>query len=247
MKLESAAAPPDRNCASCSNAVMRILLTLLACCLLSSAAVAQQDPVPVRKAIDDWLRIQTAGLPGQVSYEIGGMDAGNLLAPCPSFEVSRPAGARTWGRTSVMVRCLADSGWRIYVPVHVRIKASYLVTARPLAQGQAVGETDLATQSGDLSELPANILTEAGQAIGKVAAASIPAGRPLRADMLKTMTVVRQGQTVRVISHGQGFAVANEGRALNNAVAGQLVQVRLGNGQVVSGIAKSDGTIDVSY
>jgi flagella basal body P-ring formation protein FlgA len=225
---------------------MRFLLLLLAS-LLPAIALAQQDPAPVRKAIDDWLKVQTQGLPGQVSVEIGGLDAGNQLAPCGAFDISRPSGARTWGRTTVLVRCLDQAGWRIYVPVHVRVRTGYLVAARPLAQGQAVAASDLATQTGDLSDLPANILTESAQAIGKVAGAAIPAGRPLRADMLRAMTVVRQGQTVRVVSRGQGFAVANEGRALGNAVVGQVAQVRLGNGQVVSGIAQADGTIEVSY
>lgn len=225
---------------------MRLIILLLAC-LLPPLVQAQQDPASVRKAIDAWLRGQTQGLPGEVSIEIGGLDAGNQLAPCRSFEVSRPPGARAWGRTHVLVRCLEQAGWRIYVPVHVRIKAGYLVAARPLAQGQTVSESDLATQIGDLSDLPGNILTDSTQAIGKTAAAAIPAGQPLRADMLRAMTVVRQGQTVRIVSRGQGFAVTNEGRALGNAVVGQVAQVRLGNGQVVSGIAQADGTVEVSY
>jgi flagella basal body P-ring formation protein FlgA len=147
----------------------------------------------------------------------------------------------------VLVRCLGEAGWRIYLPVHVRVKADYLISARPIAQGQVVVAEDLSTQLGDLSELPANILTEPGLAIGKAAGTSIPAGRPLRADMLKAITVVHQNQTVKVVSRGPGFAVANEGRALNNAVEGQIAQVRLASGQVVSGIARSGGVVEITY
>lgn len=226
---------------------MRTLYLLLAVLLLMPFAHAQQDPAPVRKAIDHWLKVQTKGLPGQVSWEIGGLDPGNQLGACGSFDISRPAGARPWGRTNVIVRCLGEPGWRVYVPVHVRVKADYLISARPIAQGQAVVADDLATETGDLSELPASILTDTSLAIGKVAASSIPAGRPLRADMLKSQTVVRQGQTVKVVSRGPGFAVANEGRALANAQEGQVTQVRLGSGQVISGVAKADGSVEVSY
>jgi flagella basal body P-ring formation protein FlgA len=229
---------------------MRTIVSFVVCGLLALPALtarAQQDPAPVKKAIDGWLKTQTKGLPGQVSWEIGGLDPGNQLSPCGSFDISRPAGARPWGRTNVVVRCLGEAGWRVYVPVHVRVKADYLISARPIAQGQAVVADDLATELGDLSELPANILTEPGLAIGKVASSSIPAGRPLRADMLKSQTVVRQGQTVKVVSRGPGFAVANEGRALANALEGQVTQVRLVSGQVVSGVAKADGTVEVGY
>jgi flagellar basal body P-ring formation protein FlgA len=229
---------------------MRTIASFVVCGLLALPALtvrAQQDPAPVKKAIDGWLKTQTKGLPGQVSWEIGGLDPGNQLSPCGSFDISRPAGARPWGRTNVVVRCLGEAGWRVYVPVHVRVKADYLISARPIAQGQAVVVDDVATELGDLSELPANILTEPGLAIGKVASSSIPAGRPLRADMLKSQTVVRQGQTVKVVSRGPGFAVANEGRALANALEGQVTQVRLVSGQVVSGVAKADGTVEVGY
>lgn len=229
---------------------MRTFASVVVCGLLALPALtvrAQQDPAPVKKAIDGWLKTQTKGLPGQVSWEIGGLDPGNQLSPCGSFDISRPAGARPWGRTNIVVRCIGEAGWRVYVPVHVHVKADYLISARPIAQGQAVVTDDIATELGDLSELPANILTDTGLAIGKVASSSIPAGRPLRADMLKSQTVVRQGQTVKVVSRGPGFAVANEGRALANALEGQVTQVRLVSGQVVSGVAKADGTVEVGY
>lgn len=229
---------------------MHRLLIITVCCSLALsplAVQAQQDPAPVKKVIENWLKIQTKGLPGQVSWDIGGLDPGNQLASCGQFDISRPAGARPWGRTNLVVRCLGEAGWRVYVPVHVRVKADYLISARPIAQGQAVSPDDLATELGDLSELPSNILTDATVAVGKVAASSIPAGRPLRADMLKSQTVIRQGQTVKVISRGPGFAVANEGRALANAQQGQVAQVRLGSGQIVSGVAQADGSIEVGY
>jgi flagella basal body P-ring formation protein FlgA len=244
---KKAGSPANRQSDSCSNAVMRRLLVMLVGCLVVALAHARQDPAPVSRAIDGWLKTQTQGLPGQVSYEIGSLDPDNQLAPCAAFDVSRPQGTRAWGRTNVLVRCLGEAGWRVFIPVHVRVKADYLISARPISQGQEVGEDDLATQIGDLSELPANILTDPALAIGKTAASAIPAGRPLRADMLRAPIVVRQGQTVKVLSRGPGFAVANEGRALNNAVDGQVAQVRLANGQVVSGIARQGGTVEVTY
>ena len=228
---------------------MQPLLLFAACSilLLPAAAQAQQDPAPVKKAIESWLKIQTKGLPGQVSWDIGGLDPDNQLGACKNFDIGRPAGARPWGRTNVVVRCLGEPGWRVYVPVHVRVKTDFLISARPIAQGQVVVADDLATELGDLSELPGSILTDTALAVGKIAASSIPAGRPLRADMLKTQTVIRQGQTVKVVSRGPGFAVANEGRALGNAQEGQVTQIRLGSGQVVSGVAKADGTVEVGY
>jgi flagella basal body P-ring formation protein FlgA len=46
--------------------------------------------------------------------------------------------------------------------------------------------------------------------------------------------------------NGRGFSISSEGRALNNASAGQVVQVRTASGQVVSGIARQDGLVDIA-
>ncbi|MBK6402838.1 MAG: flagellar basal body P-ring formation protein FlgA [Rhodocyclaceae bacterium] len=209
--------------------------------------MARQDPVPVKHAIEEFLRVQVAGLPGEVTFTVGAVDANNQLTSCARFDVSLPPGARPWGRTNVTVRCMDQAGWSMFVPVHVRVVSDYLVTARPLAQGQSLTSADLARQRGDLSTLPAGILTDEQQALGRTARLSIGAGRPLRGDMLQQPLVVQQNQTVRVVTAGPGFQVANEGRALNNGLAGQVVQVRLGNGQIVSGIARPGGVVEIAF
>lgn len=222
-------------------------LLLIAAALVATPAAARQDSGPVRKAIEDYLRVQTKGLPGSVSYTIGAIDANNSLAPCSAFLVGQAPGARPWGRTNVAVQCSEGAGWKLFVPVHIRVVSDYIVSGRPLAQGQVITDIDLSTQSGDLGDLPAGVLTAPEQAIGRTLIMPIPPGRPLRADMLKQATAVQQGQSVKVISRGRGFEVANEGRALNSAVDGQVVQVRLANGQVVSGIVRGPGQVVVPF
>lgn len=228
---------------------MRRFRLAIACVLavLATTVPARQDPAPVKKAVEDFLKVQTGGLPGQVSFTIGSLDPGNQLLPCAAFEVSLPPGARAWGRTNVAVRCQAEHGWSIFLPVHIRVVTDYLVTALPLAQGQPVTGADLARQRGDLSDLPSGILTDERQAVGRIAKLSISAGRPLRADMLQQPVVVQQNQTVKIMSRGPGFQVANEGRALNNGIEGQVVQIRLHNGQIVSGIARAGGIVEVGF
>ena len=200
----------------------------------------------VRKAVEDHLRIQIKGLPGKASFTIDAIQAG-ALPPCSSFDLSTTPGARTWGRSSVTVRCVAGASWSLLVPVRIHVVGTYLVSARPISAGQVIVQADIASQSGDLGELPAGILSEDSQALGMVSRSSLPGGRPLRADMLKAANVIQQGQTVKVISKGNGFEVANEGRAITNAAAGQVVQIRLGNGQIVSGIASTSGSVEISY
>lgn len=210
-------------------------------------SLAFQDPAKVKQAVIEFLRVETKGLPGQVSYEVGDLDPNTQLASCTAMEVSLPLGARAWGHSHVNVRCRDEAGWSLFVPVRVKVIADYLVIARPLVRGQSVTKSHLAHRRGDLADLPTSILSDEHWAIGRVALVSAAAGRPLRADMLRAPYAVRQNQTVRVVSAGPGFEVSNEGKALGQAEPGHVVQVRLPNGQVVSGVAREDGSVEIGF
>lgn len=220
---------------------LAVLFLLLAAPALSHAQNSLAD------TLDHYLRTQTQGLPGKVSYSIGQLDSRTQLSPCSVFEPFLPTGSRLWGKTTVGVRCLGPSAWTIYIPVQVNVSGTYLVTTRPMTAGQVLGAGDFVTRNGDLSALPANILTEPAQAIGKTIKNGISAGQPLRSDFVIAPWAVQQGQSVRLVSKGSGFSVSSEGKALNNAADGQVVQVRTGSGQTVSGIARPGGFVEISY
>lgn len=197
------------------------------------------------RAIEEQLLSQTRHLPGQVSIETRGLSPTNTLRPCSHFEVSLAPGSKPIGRSNVAVRCNEPSGWSVFVPVRIRLHTDYLISARAIAAGQTVSEADISRQYGDLSELPVGTLTDPGQALDRTTTQAIPPGRPLRHEMLRLAMVIKQGQNVKVVSRGLGFEVANEGKALNNAFEGQVAQVRLTSGQIISGIARQDGQVEV--
>lgn len=228
--------------------------SLFAVAMLASAAAAaqqaapaRQDPAAIRKAVEHFLRTQTAGLPGEVSISVKDLDSRASLAACAAPEPFMPHGSRIWGRTTVGVRCSAPAAWTVYLSATVKVVADYLTAAAPLAQGQVIEARHLANARGDLTQLPTGILTDASQALGRSLKLSLPAGAPLRQDALRAPDVVLQGQTVRLTTAGSGFRISSEAKALNNAAEGQVVQARTANGQIVSGIARSGGNVEVSY
>ena len=202
---------------------------------------------PLQSALDNYLRTQTQGLPGQVSYRIGTLDARTQLAPCQAFEPFLPAGSQLWGKTTVGVRCLGPASWTVYVPVQVTVRGNYLISARTMSAGYVINAADIVVRSGDLATLPATVLTDRSQALGKTVKNGFSAGQPLRSDQLVAAWVVQQGQNVKTVANGAGFSVSSEGKALGNAVAGQVVQVRTHNGQTVSGIARPGGIVEISH
>ena len=220
----------------------------------------QQNHAEIREAIAAFLHAQTLNLPGQVSIKIDEVDRRTVLPACPALDVFLPPGGKLLGNSTVGVRCLKEmqpsasqgsreinspgkNGWVLFVPAHVKVSASLLITNRPLRQGQMLGAGDLASQNGELTQL--GMLTDPLQAIGKILKSSVSAGQVLKQDMLRAPYAVTQGQAVQMQVAGAGFSIRSEGQALNNAEAGQIVQIRTLSGQVVSGTAQPDGTVAV--
>lgn len=230
------------NCSRLLQGTLAILSWVLLLLPLPGFAQSTLD-----ETLADYLRTQTQGLPGKVTYTISPLDSRTRLSACEAFEPFLPAGSKLWGKTTVGVRCLGPANWTIYVPVQINVSGNYLVTARPMPAGYIIGETDVVLRSGDLGSLPTNVLTDQSQAVGKTVKSGLSAGQPLRSEQLIAPWAVQQGQNVTTISKGPGFTVSSVGKALTNAVAGQVVQVRTESGQIVSGIARPGGIVDIAH
>ena len=226
---------------------LALLLALAALPLLAQAQNAgRQTPEALRNSVEQFLQVQSNGLPGKVTISVGAVDPRLNLAACPAPQAFMAPGARAWGKTTVGVRCTAPN-WTIYLQANVAVVGDYVASAVPLAQGQAIDASQLVTMQGDLAALPAGIATDMAQVVGASTNISLPPGTPMRLDTLRRKPVVMQGQLVRVVSSGNGFQVASEGRAIGSAGDGQTVQVRTQSGQQISGVARAGGMVEVAF
>ncbi len=223
------------------NGDMKSLATILLACLLPLSALAAQDPA--LGAVENYVRQQLQGQPGRISISAGPLDPRLRLPQCSSYQPYTPSGVRLLGSVSIGLRCVGPARWNIFVPVKIAIESTYVATATPLVAGQSIQPDNLVVLTGDLGSLPAGILTDPSQAVGKTIRFSLASGQPLRLDQLLAPLVIQQGQSIKLVFHGPGFTATNEGRALNNAAEGQVVQVRTQSGTVVSGIAQFNGTV----
>ena len=204
----------------------------------------QQDGESIRAVALAFLQQQSAGLPGHVNITVAPVFPRGLAA-CTSLEPFVPPGARSYGHTTVGVRCIGAKPWTLYVSARVAVDVTYYVASRQIGAGEALSAADFMPRSGDLASLPQTIITDPNQASGAVALARISAGLPLRTDMLRSAASVVIGQTVKVIAVGSNFTISAEGSALNNAEPGQQVRVRTSGGQIISGVVKDAGTVQV--
>ncbi|MDP2694804.1 MAG: flagellar basal body P-ring formation chaperone FlgA [Gallionella sp.] len=234
----------------------KILLTTFLL-LQSAVAGAEQDHSQIRNVVASFVQQQTATLPGKIAFQIDEIDRRVIQPKCTELEAFLPTGSRLIGKTSIGVRCapsphkegaddrsVRTTGWRIFVPVQIRINLNLLTSARQLPPGHTLQEQDLASQSTETSQ-PGGF-TDPKQVLGKVLRHGIAAGQVLRESMLRHPYSVTQGQIVQLAVQGNGFSIRSEGVALKNASEGQTVQIRVGPGRVISGVARVGGVVEIA-
>lgn len=217
--------------------------------VLAAFASATHSATPLllsgyaRPVIEQFLATQTADLPGRVRISIDTPLSGDL-PPCDALEPFLPSGSRLWGRVSVGVRCNASQPWTRYVQAYIAVIATYQVATRQIEAGQALSPSDTAAREADLTTLPASVIVDSTQLGGMVALNRITLGAPIRRELLRGMSIVQQGQTIKVATRGPGFVVSTEGKAMTSAATGALIQVKIQGGQLISGIVRPDGSIE---
>lgn len=229
----------------CSTLFIAVLSVLSHCA--AAEPVTRQDLTALRVLAEQFLLIQTASLPGVPTVQVNNPDPRLTLAACDAPEAFLMPSARTMGSTTVGVRCSSPVVWTVYLPARLGMTVDYVSSALPLAQGQRIGAGDLIIKKGDLGKLPAGVLTDASQAIGRSINLPVSAGMPITSAILRKQVVVQQGQPVRLVASGNGFVISSEGRALNMGHEGDAVQARTTNGQLIIGKAQADGSLSVRY
>ncbi len=223
-----------------------VLLTLMAGLGAAAACFAATSPIEVARAIiEKFVQTQTVGLPGKATISLT-MPASNPLPPCDALEPFMPPGATPWGRVSIGLRCRADKPWTRFVPAYIAVEGRYFVAARTIDAGQPLGVADVAERTGDLTRLSRSVITDAFELHGVVTTNRIASGAPLRKELVRGVTVIRQGQTAQVVAQGPGFVISTEGKAMTDTKVGAVVQAKTRDGRLVSGVADEDGQIQLA-
>ena len=176
---------------------------------------------------------------------MGDFSADNQRALPPAR--SLPAARRPRLGTDLGGRALPGAGDAVVgVGAGRRAREGPLVTTGPLAAGQIVSPGDLRVESGELTAMAADVITDPTQAIGQAAPDQPRRARPLTASHLRQQPAVMQGQPVKVVSGGAGFQVSNDGVALSSAANGQAAQVAPVERTGRAGIARSGGVVEIT-
>ncbi len=239
----------------CASVVRHAVRAALCFGMFATACSVAAQGTPAPDPLAPWLpRLQKFTLdaarhaaPGQrVEVALGALDPRLRLAACERAVPFLPDSARLWGRSRVGLRCERGAGWRVFVPVTVRVYGQALAAAAALPAGRVIVHADLVQAVVDLAETQSQPLTEPQLALGRMLQRPLAAGQALRADHLKARVWFDAGDAVKVVARGAGFQAVGTAVALGAGVEGQVTRVKTESGRILSGRAVAPGAIDVT-
>ncbi len=179
--------------------------------------------------------------------EVQLIEPNQMIPPCigGSIEIITPPGVRLWGRSTLQLRC-AKASWMVNVPLNIRAFGDYVVASRYLPFGQKLESGDIRVIEGDLSVLPDDVLRTPRAAYDKVLGRPLQMGAPIGLNDLKESAVVKSGDPVLIQLVGKGFQVSGEGTAQSSGMVGDMVRVRLMDGQTLQGRVLRPGVVGVN-
>lgn len=224
---------------------LHLLLLLTTWSTATGAAGALQDMQILRQQGGAWLEQQAMlAWPGvRARARTGILDERLRLSACRDLQFFLPAGGRLGNSGSLGVQCVAPARWSVYLGFQMALSGPALVARRALPARAALASDDLEARVIDYAQAPSAYLNDIRLVPGARLIRPIPAGQPLLAEWIVRAPSISAGQRVRIVAHGTGFSVNQEGSALNTAAAGEPVRVKIQSGRIVQGQAQEDGSV----
>ena len=205
----------------------------------------QQDLQLLREQAIQYLK-QLPGLSADAQIKVSPVDPQLKLASCSAIEFFLPNNSHQRGNLRLGARCSEPQVWSIYLGASILESKTYFVTRKPLPKDYSIQSSDLvASQVYDSNNSP-SLITDPEQITGRILTHPIAAGVALRQQDLRSEASLQRGQIVKIVAKGSGFTISNQGQLLANAIAGQSARVMTASKQIITGIARSGGIVEVA-
>ncbi|VAW63981.1 Flagellar basal-body P-ring formation protein FlgA [hydrothermal vent metagenome] len=234
-----------------------ICLFFLSSALSTSTAFAKPAPQP--PAIESHSHIiQTsrqfldanidASAYSRVEIKMGHLDPRLRLTKCEvPLTTSLAAGSRFAGKTTVHIRCSGAAPWTAFLSSHIRLYANVIKTAQPLTRGHILQKSDLIEGEENLGQLKYGFFTETQNLLGKQLTRRLPQNKIIKANYIKSPTLIKRGELVSIIAENSGYSVKMTGTAMMNGARGERIRVKnLSSKRIIEGIVKASGVVSIN-
>lgn len=188
-------------------------------------AFERQDIEKIRQAAKIFLEEKQVPADNtNTEITIGQIDPRMRLAKCSSeLEAFLPQTSKRTGKTTVGIRCSGPISWKIFVSAKVTQYQEAWVLSRNVAAGELISQSDLIKRHVELLNTRKVLLTDLKLIINASPRRAMRAGATIFQD---SVCLVCRGDKVTVTAKNDFLSINVEGVALNNAVLGEVVQVR---------------------
>lgn len=153
--------------------------------------------------------------------------------------------ARPWGGASVVMQCVSPQ-WAISVPVQTKVMGQVVVSNRDITAGSRPSAEDFRLETRDITRSPPDVVRSVVEVENRHVARPITADAVVQLNNFREPAVVKERDNVRVQIVGTGFQVIGEGLALSAGGIGELIRVRMPDGQVVQAKVIRQGFVEIS-
>lgn len=203
----------------------------------STTAPAVLAPAQLARALELAAQSAQSLAPAKARVVVtpGQLDTRLKLAPCSEIQAFMPAGVPAWGRSRVGLRCAkGPANWQVYLPVNVEVWAWAPVLVGAFPAGTQLLDSMLKPTEVNWAASATPPHQHVSTLVGRVLARPVAAGQALWAADLKTRQWFSQGDSVRIVAQGTGFAISTEGTAMGAGLEGQSVRVKTESGRIIS-------------
>lgn len=225
---------------------MKVPVRLLFCFFLLQCGITPMSFAALSPELEQSIirYVTKSPMVGGLKTEVEFLESPNLQSCPEKLVMSIPPGTRLWGRTNLVLRC-EKLAWTYNLSIKVKVFGDYVVANRYLPSGLKVTRNDINVVTGDLAELPDDVIRSPKDANGRILNKPIQIGMKIGLSDVREESVISIGDPVRVIVSGQDFEVTGDGVAENAGMVGDTVRVKMRDGQTISGKVRSQGVIVV--
>jgi len=184
----------------------------------------------------------------RIRIQMSQLDPRLRLSNCPQPLTSTLApGSQFSGKTTVHLRCNSTSPWTVYISAQIHLYGKIIHTATPLTRGHILKSSDLVSTEEDLSRVRYGYFTDTKNLIGKQLKRQLPQGRIIKANYVKSKTLVKRGELVSIVAENTGYSVKMTGTAMSSGALGDRIQVKNSSSKrVIEGTIKKAGVVSIN-
>lgn len=184
----------------------------------------------------------------RINIKMGQLDSRLRLSRCPlPLTTTLAPGSTFAGKTTVHIRCNSTSPWTVYISAQIKLYGKVIQTTGPLTKGHVLRNDDLIAAEEDLSQIKYGYFISKDKLIGKQLKRRLPQNKVIKANYVKSQTLVKRGELVSIVAENTGYSVKMTGTAMGSGAKGERIQVKNNSSKrIVEGIVKEAGVVSIN-